>query len=135
MEPSFQEIASLEEQRALRSGRWFSLVRLAPVGWGALDLEVDVLEALVRAHLRRTDVVCRLRDREVGVLLIDTRGRKAPPAVARLRAAIGADLEELGIEVRMAWAPVGPEQQMTWHQAWSWAGQLLVADATVPAAA
>ncbi len=133
MSASFQELAALEEQRALRSGRWFCVLRLAPVGWLSLDVEVEMLEALVRAHLRRTDIVCRVRDREVGVVLVETAARRARAPLARLKNAILRDLGE--IEVRIAWAPVGPEQRWTSQEAWRWAGQLLVAEAAVPAAA
>jgi hypothetical protein len=132
MPMSFQEIAALEEQRSIRSGRWFSLVRLAPAGWAALDPELQVLEVIVRSHLRRTDWVDRLREREIGAVLIGTTGKDALVPIARLREAIAWQMD---IEVRIGWAPVGPEQRMTWREAWSWAGQLLVADATVPAAA
>src|SRR5581483_12474633 len=67
--PSLHEIAMLEAQRAIRSNRWFSLLRIAPAAWLALDSEVQALEATVRAHLRRTDAVRRVREREVGVVL------------------------------------------------------------------
>ena len=45
--PSLQEIAMLEAQRAIRSDRWFSLLRIAPAAWLALDSEVQALEATV----------------------------------------------------------------------------------------
>jgi len=130
---SLQEIASLEAERAVRSGRWFSLLRLAPSGWLALDVRVGMLEALVRAYLRRTDGVCRVRDYEIGVVLVETTGRKVLAPLARLKKAIARELPEL--DVWIGWAPVGPEQQLRWEEAWRWAGQLLVADAAVPAAA
>src|SRR5262249_57823098 len=66
---SLSEVASLEVQRATRTGRWFSLVRIAPLGWAALEGDMQVLASLARAHLRRTDVVLRVREREVGVVL------------------------------------------------------------------
>ena len=130
---SLSEIASLEMQRATRTGRWFSLLRIAPLGWAALDGEMQVLVSLVRAHLRRTDAVLRVRDREVGVVLIEAAGDEVAAPLARLRKALARQLPEM--EVRMGWASVGPGQRHTWQEAWRWAGQLLVADAAVPAAA
>ena len=131
--PSLQEIAELEGQRALRSGLWFSVLRLAPAGWAALEVDIYMLEALVRAHLRRTDAVRALREREVGVLLVETVGEAVRVPVGRLRRALWQDFPHL--EVGIGWASVGPGQQRTWEDAWRWAGQLLVADAAVPAAA
>jgi hypothetical protein len=131
--PSLQEIAALEAQRALRSGRWFSLLRLAPSGWAALEADISMLEALVRAHLRRTDAVRASREREVGVLLVETVGEAVRVPVGRLRRAIWRDLPHL--EIGIGAASMGPGQQLTWEDAWRWAGQLLVADAAVPAAA
>jgi len=131
---SLSEIASLEMQRATRTGRWFSLLRIAPLGWAALDGEMQVLVSLVRAHLRRTDAVLRVRDREVGVVLIEAAGDEVAAPLARLRKALARQLPEM--EVRMGWASVGPGQRPTWPEAWRWAGQLLVAEAAVlPAAA
>jgi hypothetical protein len=131
--PSLHEIATLEAQRAIRSDRWFSLLRLAPAAWSALDAEVEALEATVRAHLRRTDAVRRVREREVGVVLVEAVGDSVQVPLARLRTALARHLPEM--EVRIGWASVGPGQQPTWQEAWRWAGQLLVADAAVPAAA
>ena len=130
---TLQQIASLEAHRAVRSGRWFSLLRIAPPGWVALDSDVEELAAVVRAHLRRTDAVLRVRDREIGVVLIETVGDDVHVAVDRLRGALAAQLPWL--EVRIGWASVGPGQRPTWQEAWRWAGQLLVADAAIPAAA
>jgi hypothetical protein len=130
---TLQQIASMEAHRAVRSGRWFSLLRIAPPGWAALDSDVEELAAVVRAHLRRTDAVLRVRDREVGVVLIETVGDDVHVAVDRLRKALAAQLPWL--EVRIGWASVGPGQRPTWQEAWRWAGQLLVAAAAVPAAA
>ena len=131
--PSLQEIAALEAQRAIRSDRWFSLLRFAPAGWAALDGEIEALEATVRAHLRRTDAVRRVREREVGVVLVESVGDGVLVPLARVREALARHLPEM--EVRIGWASVGPGQQATWQDAWRWAGQLLVADAAVPAAA
>ena len=128
-----QEIAELEAQRALRSNRWFSLLRLAPAGWVALDSEVEMLEVVVRAHLRRTDVVQRVREREVGVVLVEAPGDEALVPLARVRGAIEMHLPDM--EVRIGWASVGPGQRASCQEAWRWAGQLLVADAAVLAAA
>jgi len=130
---SLNEIASLEMQRAVRSDRWFSLLRVAPAGWAALNVEMEVLAGTIRAHLRRTDAVLRVRDREIGVVLIETVGDGVQAPLARLREALGRHLPEM--EVRIGWASVGPGQRHTWQEAWRWAGQLLVADAAVPAAA
>jgi hypothetical protein len=132
-EPSLQEIAALEAQRAIRSDRWFSLLRFAPAGWAALDEEVLMLEATVRAHLRRTDAVRRVREREVGVVLVETVGDGVLVPLARIRDALEWHFPD--IDVRMGWASVGPGQHATWQEAWRWAGQLLVADSAVPAAA
>jgi len=130
---SLYQLASLEAARAARSGRGFSLLRIAPAGWAALDAEMEVLARLVTAHLRRTDFVCRVRERELGVVLIDSEGNGALAPVGRIRVAAALHLPRL--EVRTGWASVGPGQRGTWQEAWRWAGQLLVADAAVPAAA
>jgi hypothetical protein len=130
---SLNEVASLEVQRSVRSDRWFSLLRVAPTGWAALDLEMEVLANLIRAHLRRTDAVLRVRDREIGVVLIEAVGDGVHAPLCRLREALARHLPQL--EVRIGWASVGPGQRHTWQEAWRWAGQLLVADAAVPAAA
>jgi hypothetical protein len=130
---SLSEIASQEMRRATRSDRWFSLLRVAPAGWAALNAEMVVLAAAIRAHLRRTDAVVRVRDREIGVVLIETVGDRVQVPLARIREALDRHLPE--VEVRIGWASVGPGHQQTWEEAWRWAGQLLVADTAVPAAA
>ena len=130
---TLQETAELEAERSARSGRGFSLVRIAPAGWAALESEVDELRSLVSAHLRRTDVVHRTRAREVGVVLVEAAGEQVHAPVERIRAAVARHLPAL--PVRIGWGSVGPGQQETWQEAWRWAGQLLVADAAVPAAA
>jgi hypothetical protein len=130
---SLQEVAALEVQRAVRSDRWFSLLRVAPAGWAALEGEMEVLAGTIRAHLRRTDAVMRVRDREIGVLLIETLGESVQAPLARVREALARHVPEM--EVRIGWASVGPGQRHTWQEGWRWAGQLLVADAAVPAAA
>ena len=130
---SLNEIAALEMQRSVRSDRWFSLLRIAPAGWAALELEMEVLASTIRAHLRRTDAVLRVREREIGVVLIEAVGDGVHAPVSRLREALARHLPEM--EVRIGWASVGPGQRQTWQEAWRWAGQLLVADAAVPAAA
>jgi GGDEF domain-containing protein len=130
---SFLEAASLEALRAARTGRCFTLLRLAPSGWAALDADLQVLTRLVTAHLRRTDFVARVREREVGVVLIEAGPEQAQAPLQRIQAAARIHLPRL--EVRIGWAAVGPDQKPTWQEAWRWAGQLLVADAAVPAAA
>jgi hypothetical protein len=130
---TLQEVASLEAHRAVRSGRWFSLLRIAPPGWVALESDIEQLVAVVRAHLRRTDTVLRVREREVGVVLIETVGDDVHVPIQRLREALAAQVPRL--ELRIGWASVGPGQRPTWQEAWRWAGQLLVAAAAVPAAA
>ena len=130
---TLQEIAGMESHRAARSGRWFALLRIAPPGWVALDSDMEEVLAVIRSHLRRTDAVLRVRDREIGVVLIETVGDDVHVAVDRLRGALAARLPWL--EVRIGWASVGPGQRPTWQEAWRWAGQLLVAAAAVPAAA
>jgi hypothetical protein len=130
---TLQEIATLEMQRAVRSDRWFSLLRVAPAGWAALEADLAVIEAIVRAHLRRTDQVVRVREREIGVLLIEAPGDDVHIPLARVREAFATHLPQL--DVRVGWASVGPGQRATWQDAWRWAGQLLVAGAAIPAAA
>ena len=122
------ELASREALRMARTGRGFSLVRIAPAGWLALEDEIDVLRNLAEAHLRKTDAVVRVRQ-EIGVVLTETTGADAIAAVARLRPAVCLPK----LEVRIGWAAVMPGQR--WEEAWRWAGQLLVADAAIPAAA
>ena len=130
---TFQQTAMVEAMRSTRTGRGFTLVRVAPVGWAALDAEMDVLANVIGATLRRTDTVLRTREREVGVVLIETVGEQVHPPVERIREVVTQDLGK--IEVRIGWASVGPGHRRSWEEAWRWAGQLLVADAAVPAAA
>jgi hypothetical protein len=127
---TLQQAAALEAQRTARSGRGFSLLRIAP---GALadGGEVDVLANVVASTLRRSDFAVQVREREVGAVLIEVV--QADAVVARLRAVIGQKLPWM--EARIGWAAVGPGQQRTWQEGWKWAGQLLVADAAVRAAA
>jgi len=126
---SFEEFTSLEAKRSRRSGRWFTLVRIAPVGWAALDGEIEALERLVSAVVRRTDFVHRKREREVGVVLVETTESRV--ALERIRAAAAERMPEL--QLRIGCAPAGPGQQ--WQETWRWAGTMLVADAAMPAAA
>ena len=130
---TLHQIASLEANRCSRTGRGFSLLRVAPVGWAALDHELDALANLIGANLRRTDTVQRVREREVGVVLIESVEEQVQPPLARIRVAAALHLPKM--ELRVGWASVGPGQQRSWQEAWRWAGQLLVADAAVPAAA
>ena len=130
---TLQEIATLEMQRAVRSDRWFSLLRVAPAGWAALDADLAAIEAVVRAHVRRTDPVVRVREREIAVLLIEAPGEGVHVPLDLVRQALAAQVPEL--DVRVGWASVGPGHRPTWQDGWRWAGQLLVAGAAVPAAA
>jgi hypothetical protein len=130
---TLQQAALLETSRAMRTGRWFSLLRIAPVGWSALQSELEVLANLISAHLRHTDLVENRETREIGVLLYDTVGAQVLAPVERVRTAAQSHLPKL--EVRIGWATVGPGQRRTWQEGWRWAGQLLVADAAIPAAA
>ena len=68
-----------------------------------------------------------------GVLLIEAVGGEVQAPLCRIREAIGRHLAHL--DVRIGWGSVGPGQLGTWQEAWRWAGQLLVAEAAVPAAA
>jgi len=130
---TFQQTAMVEAMRCARTGRGFTLVRVAPAGWAALDAEMDVLANLLEATVRRTDTVLRTREREVGVVLIESIEEQAQPPLARMRAAAALHLPKM--ELRIGWASVGPGHRRSWEEAWRWAGQLLVADAAVPAAA
>lgn len=123
---SLLQIAAIEAERSARSGRGFALVRIAPVGWAALDHEIDALEALVSAQLRRTDFVQRVREREVGAVLIETAGEQVRAPLARIRAATASQLPKLA--VRLGWASVGGGGHRSWQEAWRWAGEVLVGD-------
>lgn len=130
---TLHQVAAVEAGRVSRSGHGFTLMRIAPLGWAALDQDLDALANLVGATLRRTDFVQRVREREVGVVLIDATNEEVGAPVARLRAAAAQHLPRL--ELRIGWASVGPGQEGAWQKAWRWAGTLLVADAAAPAAA
>ena len=77
--------------------------------------------------------VQRIREREVGVVLIESAGDQVLAPVSRIQEAAKQHLPKL--EFLIGYASVGPGQKRTWQEAWRWAGQLLVADAAVPAAA
>jgi hypothetical protein len=128
---TIEDFASREQKRARRGGKWFSVVRVAPVGWGALDEEVEALTRIVEGALRRTDFVQRRRDREVGVVLVETSGSQLDVPLARIRKASALYMPDLRLLVSAA--PVEPGRQ--WEEAWRWAGELLLANAAVPAAA
>lgn len=131
---SLQHVAAIETRRGRRSGRGFTLVRVAPVGRTLSDDELTVLERFAEAHLRRTDYVQRsLPHREVGVVLVETLEPAARVPVERLRAACAEQFP--GLPVGIGWCCVGPGHPRGWEEAWRWAGTLLVADAAVPAAA
>lgn len=129
-----REIASLEESRAARSGRGFSLVRIAPLGWRALESDLRELERLIGAQVRKTDSVKLLPTRELAVVLVEAVDLAAQAPLARLREALQRH-PAVGVQWRMGWCSVGPGQRATWQEAWRWAGTLLVADAAQPAAA
>jgi hypothetical protein len=128
---TLQQAAALEAGRTARSGRGFSLLRIAPSSWVADSGELEVLANVVAGHLRCTDFAVSVREREVGAVLLEVV--QADAVVARLREAIGRKLPWM--DVRIGWAAVGPGQQRTWQEGWKWAGQLLVADAAVRVAA
>jgi hypothetical protein len=128
---SLQQAAALEALRTARSGRGFSLLRIAPSGWLADAGELEVLANVVAGAVRKTDYAVSVRELEVGVVLVELT--QVDAVVARLRAVIGKKLPWM--EVRIGWAAVGPKQLQTWQEGWKWAGQLLVADAAVRAAA
>jgi hypothetical protein len=128
---SLPEAASLEEHRTARSGRCFSLLRIAPAGWAADARELEALEGLVAANLRRTDVVLRVRDRELGIVLVELA--QAEEVVRRLRPVLAAAVA--GVEMKFGWGAVGPGHARTWQEGWRWAGQLLLVDGEVRAAA
>jgi hypothetical protein len=128
---TLRQAAALEAERAARTGRGFSLLRIAPLVCGEDGGELDVLAKVVSSELRRTDFAARVGEQEVGAVLIEVV--HADAVVARLRGAIARKLPWL--EMRIGWAAVGPGQQQTWQEGWKWAGQLLVADAAVRVAA
>jgi hypothetical protein len=132
---SLQQAAALEALRTARSGRGFSLLRIAPFGagggWVADSGELEVLSNVVAGSVRKTDYAVSVREAEVGVVLIELT--QADAVVARLRAVIRKKLPWM--DVRIGWAAVGPGQLQTWQEGWKWAGQLLVADAAVRVAA
>ncbi len=131
---SLQQMAALETRRGLRSGRGFTLVRIAPVGWAVLEQELLVLERIAESQLRRTDFVQHsLPHREVGLVLVETLEPAARVPIERLRAALGEQFP--GLQVGIGWCCVGPGHKRGWEEAWRWAGTMLVADAAVPAAA
>ena len=128
---TLHQVAALEASRAARNGRWFSLVRVAPVGWAARDEELDQLANLIGAHLRKTDAVQRTRDREIGIVLVEAVGEETRAPLARVQVAAALHLPALELRIGCAAAGAG----RTWQEAWRWAGALLVADAAIPAAA
>lgn len=129
-----QQVAALETGRCLRSGRGFTLVRIAPLGWAVLEPELLVVERIAESQLRHTDFVARsLPHREVGVVLVETLDLAARVPIERVRAALGELLP--GLPVAIGWCCVGPGHKRGWEEAWRWAGTMLVADAAVPAAA
>lgn len=132
MRLELHRVALVESQRTARSGRGFSLLRIAPLGWLALEEEMRCLEALVSARLRGTDFVTRVRDCEVGVVLIETVDGEVAAPLQRVREAAVAHFPKL--DLRFGWASVGPRQGNTWQEAWRWAGEVLLGDGARAAA-
>jgi hypothetical protein len=118
-----------EERRSKRTGRPFTLVRLAPPVRAADSAELDRLRGAVAAELRSTDLVRALAGEVVAVLLEASPAQAAAP-VGRIRTALERTV--LGFAPRLGWASVGPGQRGSWQEAWRWAGALLLAE---PAAA
>lgn len=127
------EVAAIEAKRSLRTGRGFTLVRIAPFGWAALEADLEVLERIAECELRKTDCVQRTPNRELGLVLVDTTTAAAGVPIARVRAAAALHLP--GLRLGIGWCCVGPGESRGWQEAWRWAGTMLVADSTVPAAA
>jgi hypothetical protein len=124
-----QQAAAYEAQRGTRTSRPFAMLRIAPAGTPPSAAELSAIEALVVSNLRRTDFIGRVREAELGLVLIECG---EPEVVAgRLRSM----LVHCGLALRFGWATVGPGQHQTWQEGWRWAGQLLVADGAVRAAA
>ena len=119
----------LEGHRSQRSGRPFTVVRLAPPMRAAGERELHLLRMLVQTELRRTDLV-QVMGGEVVAFLAETAGAQVLPPLGRVQGALSRGL--LDFEPRVAWASVGPGHRGSWQEAWRWAGALLVAE---PAAA
>jgi hypothetical protein len=118
-----------EERRSKRTGRPFTLVRVAPPVRASDPAEIERLRAAVASELRSTDLVRALAGEVVAVLLEASPVQAAAP-VGRIRTAL--ERVALGFEPRLGWASVGPGQRGSWQEAWRWAGALLLAQ---PAAA
>jgi hypothetical protein len=114
-----------EGRRTSRSGRPFTLLRIAPPAYAGREA-LDGLRELVETTLRNTDVVREFAS-EVFAMLIDTAGHHAPAAVERLEK--GFHKARLGYEPRIAWASIGAGHEPCWEKAWGLAGALLVARA------
>jgi hypothetical protein len=131
---SLHHLVVQETRRGQRSGRGFTVVRVAPVGWVMQEPELTALERFAEAQLRRTDFVQRsLPHREVGVVLVETLEPAARVPIERVRAALLAQFPAL--QFGIGWCSVGPGQRRGWEEAWRWAGTMLVADVAIPAAA
>lgn len=127
-----QRAVAVEAQRASRTGRAFTLVRINLGGPPPLE-QRDILRRVVLSELRGTDFVHETRAGELGVLLPETAGPEATTPIERVREALGQAMPEIHVSIGSAGA--GPGTGRSWQEAWRWAGTLLVADAAVPAAA
>ena len=127
-----QQVAAIESRRALRSGRAFTVVR---IGFSASLPETQraILRLVVAAEVRSTDFVHEVCAGELGVMLNETGLHASAAPIARVRAAL--ERSALCLHFSLGSAEAGPGTKRTWQEAWRWAGVLLVADATVPAAA
>jgi len=125
---TLQDAALLEAQRSAGS---FSLVRISPAGVRANGGELRAVETVVKALVRRTDVVARFEERELGVELPDVV--EAEQVVERLRKELERKMP--GVDLRIGWGAVGPGHEPSWREGWRWAGQLAVADGAIRAAA
>ena len=120
----WERLLEREARRTSRTGRPFTVLRIAPPGRTDVE-EMERLLAAVESELRKSDIVCELSG-EVVAMLIDTAEHHAPAAVERLGAAFRK--ARLGFELRFAWASVGPMHEPCWERAWRMAGALLVAN-------
>lgn len=120
----WERLLDREARRTSRTGRPFTVLRIAPPGRPDAE-EMERLLAVVEGELRKSDIVCELSG-EVVAMLIDTAEHHAPAVLERLGAAFRK--AQLIFELRFAWASVGPMHEPCWERAWRMAGALLVAN-------